>query len=113
MEKDYEIECALDTLVKAKEIEADKELMKKVQDLAKSKANKILSIADLKKKYQEVAKEEEEYEDEEEESKEKEIKIVIQQKDSLMTEEDKVVLQDKKELEKKNKGKLGDLKYNG
>lgn len=118
MEKDYEVECALDTLLRAKEVEADKELMKKVQKLAKEKSSKILSIADLKNKYKEVVAKENEDENEEEKSDQEDdqkssvkIEIEIGQKDSLLTEEDKAALQIKKELDGKNKGKLGDLEY--
>lgn len=106
--KDYEIESALDTLIRAKEIQGNKELMKKVSELASKKKKVLTSLEDLKearlKALTEPDEEEESEDDEEEEdSKSINIKINLQQKESLMTEEDKAELQEKKILDKKDK----------
>lgn len=117
MEKDYETECALDTLIRAKEIQSDDELMKKVQKLAKDKQRKINSIASLKKEYDKVVKEESEDESQEKsdqkEDNQKSVKIEIEvsSKSDLMTEEDKAALNDEKFYSKMNKGKLGELEW--
>lgn len=115
--EECDLECDLNTLMKAKEIQSDPNRLKKVQKFAKDKSNKIQSIAGLKKEYDKVVKEEssdemqEEDDQEEDDQKSVKIEIEINSKSDLMTEEDKAALQDEKFYSKMNKGKLGELKW--
>lgn len=54
---EFNVQSALDTLIKAKEIEEDSKLMSLVQDLAGKKGKAISSIAGLRKKANEMAME--------------------------------------------------------
>ena len=57
---EYEVKDALETLLKAKDIEANKPLMKAVHKLALKKEGHMRSIQDLKDKSKELAEEESE-----------------------------------------------------
>ncbi len=90
-DKEYDIDCAVDTLIKAEEIKKDPELMAKVLAKVKSKGEAIKSIAGLRKKAEEMS--------------EKDYGV----KPELMTEEDKAAIQEEERVDGKLK-EMGMLK---
>jgi hypothetical protein len=51
--EDYEVQSALDSLIRAEEVRGDKALMAEVSKLASKKKDAISSIADLREAYNE------------------------------------------------------------
>lgn len=64
--EEYELECKARTLMEAKEIEADEELMALLAPYIEKKANAIESIADLRKRAAKLAQKSESGEQEQE-----------------------------------------------
>jgi hypothetical protein len=60
--QDYEVKEAAECLLKAEEIKANKSLMEKVHEHMEGKKKHIMSVADLRKKADEIAEASEESE---------------------------------------------------
>ena len=75
IDKEWEVDSAVETLLKAKEIQADSELMAKVKAKLEKKKKAIESIQDIKDLKNANAEEDED--EEEEDSEEKSVKVEI------------------------------------
>lgn len=85
----HEVDCAVETLIRAEEIKKDPELMSKVLERTKEKQKVLKSIAGLRKRAAEVLSKSEEKEEESEYGDDPE----------LRTEEDKAMFQEKKVID--------------
>jgi hypothetical protein len=88
-EEEHEVDCAVETLIRAEEIKKDPELMAKVLERTKEKQQVLKSIAGLRKKAAEVLSKD----------PEKEEKSDYGDDPELRTEEDKAMFQEKKVID--------------
>jgi hypothetical protein len=92
-EEEHEVDCAVETLIRAEEIKKDPELMAKVLERTKEKQQVLKSIAGLRKKAAEVLSKPSKGETDPEFGDDPE----------LRTEEDKAMFQEKRRIDGKIK----------
>jgi len=87
----YQVEDALRTLERAKEIQKDKDLMEEVKKFAKDRVRTITSIADLKAIRDEKLEEKEEEDSEEGEYINSPYKVIEEDGDTVKVKKKKIV----------------------